>query len=151
VLPKRETCLDWKLFFAEDVVFYSDGGGLARAARVPVSGRKRVATFITAVSPHFWKGVTLASVETNGQAAVLMSRHGVPVALAAIDASAQGINQIMWIVRPLANSLRFQGHAKDWATASHTLSRAKSYANLATRPADIELLLKRQKRDSMPS
>ena len=86
--------------FAEDVVSYSDGGGLVRAARVPVSGRKRGAAFIAAVSSHFWKGMTLASVETNGQAAVLMSRDGVPVALATIDASAQGINQIMWIMRP---------------------------------------------------
>jgi RNA polymerase sigma-70 factor (ECF subfamily) len=86
--------------FVEDVVSYSDGGGLVRAARVPVSGGKRVATFIAAVASHFWKGVTLAWVETNGQAAVLMSRDGVPVALATIDASAQGINQIMWIMRP---------------------------------------------------
>src|SRR5690348_12078445 len=31
--------------FAEDVVSYSDGGGFVRAAGVPVSGRKRVATF----------------------------------------------------------------------------------------------------------
>jgi len=52
------------------------------------------------VSAHFWKGVTLAFVETNGQAAVLMSRDGDPVALATIDASEQGINQIMWIMRP---------------------------------------------------
>jgi len=34
-----------------------------RAARVPVSGRKRVATFIAAVAPRFWKGVTLAWIE----------------------------------------------------------------------------------------
>ena len=33
--------------FAEDVVSYSDGGGIVRAARVPVSGRERVATFIS--------------------------------------------------------------------------------------------------------
>jgi len=76
------------------------GGGIVRAARVPVSGRTRVATFIAAVASHFWKGVTLAWVETNGQAAVLMSRDGVPVALATVDASAQGIDQIMWIMRP---------------------------------------------------
>lgn len=86
--------------FAEDVISYSDGGGIVRAARVPVSGRKRVATFIAAVASHFWTGVTLAWIETNGQAAVLMSRDGVPVALATIDASAQGIDQIMWIMRP---------------------------------------------------
>jgi RNA polymerase sigma-70 factor (TIGR02957 family) len=85
--------------FAEDVVSHSDGGGIVRAARVPVSGRERVAKFIAAAS-HFWKGVTLAWVETNGQAAVLVSRDGVPVALTTIDASAQGIDQIMWIMRP---------------------------------------------------
>jgi RNA polymerase sigma-70 factor (ECF subfamily) len=85
--------------FAEDVVSYSDGGGIVRAARVPVSGRERVAKFIAAAS-HFWKGVTLAWVETNGQAALLVSRDGVPVALTTINASAQGIDQIMWIMRP---------------------------------------------------
>jgi hypothetical protein len=39
--------------FAEDVVSYSDGGGLVRAARVPVAGRERVAKFIAAVASHF--------------------------------------------------------------------------------------------------
>jgi RNA polymerase sigma-70 factor (ECF subfamily) len=105
--------------FAEDVVSYSDGGGIVRAARVPVSGRKRVATFIAAVASHFWKGVTFAWVETNGQAAILMSRDGVPVALSTIDASAQGIDQIMWIMRPskLAAMLRSrQGLGDSYAT-----------------------------------
>ena len=86
--------------FAEDVISYSDGGGIVRAARVPVSGRKRVATFIAAVAPHFWKGMTLAWLETNGQTGVLMLRDGAPVALATVDASEQGINQIIWIMRP---------------------------------------------------
>ena len=85
--------------FAEDVVSYSDGGGLVRAAGVPVTGRKRVATFIAAVSTWCWKGVTLDWVETNGQAAVLVSRDGVPFGLT-IDASAQGINEIMWFLKP---------------------------------------------------
>src|SRR6516164_2824175 len=75
--------------FAEDVVSTSDGGGIVRAARVPVVGRERVAKFI-ATAAHFWQGVTLAWVETNGQAAVLVSRDGVPVALTTIDASEQG-------------------------------------------------------------
>jgi RNA polymerase sigma-70 factor (TIGR02957 family) len=85
--------------FAQDVVSTSDGGGIVRAARVPVYGRERVAKFI-ATAAHFWNGVTLAWVETNGQAAVLVSRDGVPVAVTTIDASAQGIDQIMWILRP---------------------------------------------------
>jgi RNA polymerase sigma-70 factor (ECF subfamily) len=84
---------------AEDVVAYSDGGGLVPAAGVPVSSRKRVATFIAALSRWCWKGVTLDWVETNGQAAVLILRDGVPIGLT-IDASAQGINEIMWFLRP---------------------------------------------------
>lgn len=104
--------------FAEDVVSYSDGGGIVRAARVPVSGRVRVATFIAAVASHFWKGVTLAWVETNGQASVLMSRDGIPIALATIDASAQGIDQIMWIMRPsklgaISRSVQRSGLSQD--------------------------------------
>ena len=71
-----------------------------RVARVPVSGRKRVATFTAAVASHFWTGVTLAWVDTNGQASVLMSRDSAAVAFATINASAQGIDQIMWIMRP---------------------------------------------------
>jgi RNA polymerase sigma-70 factor (ECF subfamily) len=85
--------------FAEDVVSTSDGGGIVRAARVPVVGRERVAKFIASAA-HFWNGVTLDWVKTNGQAAVLVSRDGVPVAITTIDASAQGIDQIMWFLRP---------------------------------------------------
>ncbi len=85
--------------FAEDVISTSDGGGIVRAARVPVTGRERVAKFIATAS-HFWNGVTLAWVEINGQAAVLVSRDGVPVALTTIDGSAKGIDQIVWILRP---------------------------------------------------
>jgi len=87
--------------FAEDVVSYSDGGGIVRtAARAPVSGRERVAKFIAAFASHFWTGITLRWMETNGQASVLLSRDGSPIALTTIDASAQGIDQIMWIMRP---------------------------------------------------
>ena len=85
--------------FAEGVVSTSDGGGIVRAARVPVVGRERVAKFIASAA-HFWKGVTLARVEANGQAAVLVLREGVPVALTTVDASAQGIDEIIWMMRP---------------------------------------------------
>ena len=85
---------------AEDVVSYSDGGGFVRAAGVPVAGRDRVLAFVGAVSSYFWKGVNIAWVESNGQAAVLVSRDGVPVTLGTIDASPDGIDQIMWFLRP---------------------------------------------------
>ncbi len=85
---------------ASDVVSYSDGGGVVRAAQYPVMGRERVAKFISAFSSHFWTGVTISFVEANGQACMLMSRDGAVVALATIDASEHGIEQIMWIMRP---------------------------------------------------
>jgi RNA polymerase sigma-70 factor (TIGR02957 family) len=86
--------------FARDVVSYSDGGGLVRAARVPVAGRERVARFIAAFASHFWKGVSLAPVEANGQGSVLILRDGKAVGLVAIEASEEGIDQIMWFMRP---------------------------------------------------
>jgi RNA polymerase sigma-70 factor (TIGR02957 family) len=86
--------------FAEDVASYSDGGGLVRAAQKPVSGRERVAKFIAAFSSHFWTGVTIEWVEVNGQSSVLLLRDGSVAALATIDASVEGIDQILWLMRP---------------------------------------------------
>jgi RNA polymerase sigma-70 factor (TIGR02957 family) len=86
--------------FTKDVVSYSDGGGLVRAARVPIAGRERVAKFIAAFASHFWKGVTLTWVEANGEESVLISRDGQPVGLVVVEASEQGIDQIMWFMRP---------------------------------------------------
>jgi RNA polymerase sigma-70 factor (ECF subfamily) len=86
--------------FAADVVSYADGGGLVRAARAPVLGRERVAKFIAGFASHFWTGITLRWVETNGQASVLLSRDGDSAALATIHASTEGIHQILWIMRP---------------------------------------------------
>jgi RNA polymerase sigma-70 factor (ECF subfamily) len=86
--------------FASDVVSYSDGGGFVRAARSPVSGRARVARFIASIASHFWTGMTVTWLEANGQPAVLISRDGTTVALMTIDASAEGVDRIMWMFRP---------------------------------------------------
>jgi RNA polymerase sigma-70 factor (ECF subfamily) len=86
--------------FASDVVSYSDGGGFMRAARRPVIGRPRVVSFIGALAPRYWAGVTLTPIEANGQGCVLISRHGLAVALMTINASAQGIDQLLWMMRP---------------------------------------------------
>lgn len=86
--------------FVADVVSTSDGGGLVRAARKPVSGAERVARFIAAVSGHFWAGVTPTAVEANGQACVLLSRGPMVVALVTVDGTSDGIDQIFWLMRP---------------------------------------------------
>jgi hypothetical protein len=66
---------------------YSDGGGIVRTARLPVSGRERVARFIAAIASHFWSGGTLEWIDANGQPSVLMSRDGAAVALATARSS----------------------------------------------------------------
>lgn len=86
--------------FASEVVSYSDGGGVARAARIPVLGRFNVAKFITAFASHFWTDVTLTWIEANGQPSVLISRNGAVLALATIEASGRGIDQILWVMNP---------------------------------------------------
>lgn len=86
--------------FASDVVSTSDGGGLVRAARVPVIGRERVARFIAAVSGHFWRDVAVECITANGQLCALIRRHTAVVALVTVDGSPQGIARVMWMMRP---------------------------------------------------
>jgi RNA polymerase sigma-70 factor (TIGR02957 family) len=86
--------------FSEDVVSYSDGGGVARASRIPVVGARTVAKFIRAFASHFWTGADLSFVEVNGQAAVVARRDGEAFALVTVIASAEGIDQVLWQLNP---------------------------------------------------
>lgn len=86
--------------FAADVVSLADGGGVVTAARVPLIGRERVAKVVAAFSTHFWQGVSLTWIQANGEPALLITRDGAPVALASVDADAEGITQILWVMHP---------------------------------------------------
>ncbi|HVK71359.1 MAG TPA: sigma-70 family RNA polymerase sigma factor [Polyangium sp.] len=87
--------------FVADVASYTDSNGQARmAARVPVHGRERVAKLITGGGARFWSGATFTWLETNGQPSVLLRRDGVAFALASIDASAEGIERLYWMMNP---------------------------------------------------
>ncbi|HEY0619573.1 MAG TPA: RNA polymerase sigma-70 factor [Kribbella sp.] len=86
--------------FAADVVSYSDGGGVAKAARFPLIGANRVARFVTAVASWFWTGVEVDWAQQNGQAAAVLSRDGIMFGVITVDASARGIDQLMWMMNP---------------------------------------------------
>jgi RNA polymerase sigma-70 factor, ECF subfamily len=86
--------------FTSDVVSYADGGGALHVARLPVSGRDRVANYFASVGAFFGNGVTIEWVETNGQASVLVLRNGAVTAVATIEASAEGIFRILLMMRP---------------------------------------------------
>jgi len=93
-LPALET------LFTSDVVSYADGGGALHVARLPVSGRDRVAKYFASVGAFMDKGVTIEWVETNGQAAALVMRSGSAIGLATIEASEEGIFRILLMMRP---------------------------------------------------
>ena len=86
--------------FVADVVSQADGGGFIRAAQKPVEGRERVAKYIASVSGWGWSGVTVAVIEANQRACALLSRSGVVAMLVTVEASSDGIDQILWIMRP---------------------------------------------------
>jgi RNA polymerase sigma-70 factor (TIGR02957 family) len=86
--------------FAEDVVSYSDGGGLVRASKFPVVGRERVAKFVRAFHTHFWDGVHIAHAETNGQPSVVLSKDGTTFAVVSLVSGARGIDQVLWMMNP---------------------------------------------------
>jgi hypothetical protein len=108
---------------------------VVRAARIPVVGRERVAKFIASFASHFWNGLTLEWVETNGQPSVLLLRDGVAVALATVDAWAEGIHQTLWIMRPskLA-SLASSVHRRTSAPPHRNFPSADRARNTAPAP-----------------
>jgi len=86
--------------FASDVVSYTDGNGVKLAARIPVVGRTRVATFVAAFSRHFWAGKRIGWVEVNGQSAAALAENGVVTAAVTVTAAPDGIVQLLWIMSP---------------------------------------------------
>jgi RNA polymerase sigma-70 factor (ECF subfamily) len=86
--------------FSDDIVSYSDGGGTRQAARIPLVGRPRVVKFVAAVSVWFWDGVDVQWIEANGRAALRLVANDQTFALLTVSASAQGIDQLFWMVNP---------------------------------------------------
>ncbi|MGW1787360.1 RNA polymerase sigma-70 factor [Streptomyces sp. NPDC002143] len=82
-----------------DVVSLSDGNGMRGAARVPVSGRARVANLSTAF-PRFWPEADPRPVDANGRTGVLIHRNGEPATFMTIAASDEGIYKVMWVFSP---------------------------------------------------
>ncbi|SDF80163.1 RNA polymerase sigma-70 factor, ECF subfamily [Lentzea fradiae] len=86
--------------FAQDVVSYSDSDGKVRAAGRPLVGAAAVARIFAAWAPGFWAGADASYVEANGQAAVRLRNGSGTYAVITVTASADGIDQVMWLVNP---------------------------------------------------
>ena len=85
---------------ADNVVSYTDGNGMRGASRIPVRGRTVVAKFLRAFAPKLWPGAAVSWIEANGRPSVLISRDDAAVALLAVSASTDGIDQLMWVLSP---------------------------------------------------
>ena len=57
--------------FADDVVLWSDGGGVARAARHPLHGADRVARHLVGVTPQTPPGTEVRMVRVNGEPSLM--------------------------------------------------------------------------------
>lgn len=89
--------------FTPDVTSLSDGNGRTGVARTPLVGAERVAKFLKAISTWFWEGVEVRWTTTNGQTSAVLVRDGSAYGLVTIDATADGIDQVFWLVNPEKN------------------------------------------------
>jgi RNA polymerase sigma-70 factor (ECF subfamily) len=85
---------------AKDAISYSDGGGAARASRFPVVGAPRVAKYHRAFAERFWAGVEVQFGTANGQSVAMLERDGEVFAVLSVTASADGIDQVLWMMNP---------------------------------------------------
>ncbi|MFC0540752.1 sigma-70 family RNA polymerase sigma factor [Kutzneria chonburiensis] len=86
--------------FAEDVVSYSDGGGVARATKYVVTGAVAVAKLVRAWgSSDFWDGLEMELAVLNGAPGMVLKKAGETVGVVAVD-GATHIDQVMWVINP---------------------------------------------------
>lgn len=93
---------------AEDVVSRADGGGVVTAARRPVTGRKRVSSYLGRGLYRYAGGFDLRMLELNGQPGVVAVAEGAVVAALLVD-TADGLIEAVHIVANPAK-LRFLDH-----------------------------------------
>ncbi|WP_446745295.1 RNA polymerase sigma-70 factor [Silvibacterium acidisoli] len=84
----------------ENVVIYSDGGGLRRAAINPIHGPDRVARFLIGVSRKIDDGLHRYATEINSQIGMLGFRDGVVENAVVLDIANDRIAAIYIVVNP---------------------------------------------------
>ncbi|HET6818326.1 MAG TPA: RNA polymerase sigma-70 factor [Mycobacteriales bacterium] len=70
---------------SEDATLWTDGGGVAKAARRVIAGSRKVARFLVAITPTLPPTAEIADAVVNGQPGTLISDGGEPIATIAYD------------------------------------------------------------------
>ena len=85
---------------AEDAVLYSDGGGVVTAARVPIHGPRRIATFLTRITRGVPPDVEWHAEDVNGQLGMVARRDGRPWTVLTADVADGRLQTIYIVVNP---------------------------------------------------
>lgn len=85
---------------AADVCTHSDGGGVVHASRRPVAGRTEVARFHSRIAGRLWTNCRIEEVSINGRTGLLLTRDSQPFSLLTVDASYEGIEQVLLVLNP---------------------------------------------------
>jgi RNA polymerase sigma-70 factor (ECF subfamily) len=85
----------------QDVVVYSDGGGVVTAARRPIVGLDKVTRFLVGAVRKLRPDGSIAVVQVNGEDAVIIrGGAGEPTVLCTIGAGPDGIDRVYLILNP---------------------------------------------------
>ncbi len=85
---------------ADDVVKYSDGGGIRKAALKPILGADRVARFFLGLVKQADQGYTSGFTHVNGRPAILISLNGEPYSVIILHIEGGKITQIFSQMNP---------------------------------------------------
>ena len=85
---------------AEDVIIWSDGGGNVPAARKPVIGRQKAATFLIGLIKLMPAGTEVQRALVNGQPGLILSVDGRPFDVVSFDFDGGAIRAIYAVVNP---------------------------------------------------
>jgi RNA polymerase sigma-70 factor (ECF subfamily) len=83
----------------DDVVFISDGGDKARAARRPILGDDRVSRFILKVT-RLWRPEHLRIVSINGEPGFVIEHDGTTYLAGTIEIVDGRISRLLWVRNP---------------------------------------------------
>ena len=82
---------------ADDATLWTDGGGVVKAARRPISGARKVARFLLAVTPTLPPTAEVHDAVVNGQPGLLVTDGGSPVMTMVLDVI-DGVVVGVWVV-----------------------------------------------------
>lgn len=85
---------------APDVELTSDGGGKAKAARRPLTGRKLVATFLFVIHKNLSRDTQVHIQTVNGQPGVIVQHAGKVFAVGTFDITEEGVKSIRLVLNP---------------------------------------------------